>query len=69
MEEAIGEKNRNPNADGIGTDLNRNYETGWGFNDDGSSPLGSSDVYRGVRPFSEAETGAMRDFVKTDRSQ
>ncbi|MBK8297973.1 MAG: immune inhibitor A [Saprospiraceae bacterium] len=57
-------KNRNPNADGIGTDLNRNYETGWGFNDDGSSPLGSSDVYRGVRPFSEAETGAMRDFCE-----
>jgi hypothetical protein len=56
-------KNRRDNGDGtFGVDLNRNYGQGWGFDDQGSSPQGDSEVYRGTAPFSEAETQVMRDF-------
>ncbi len=57
-------KNRNPNADGIGTDLNRNYDEGWAFDNDGSSPLGTSETYRGVSPFSEMETKTLSRFIE-----
>jgi len=57
-------KNRRPNGDGtIGVDLNRNYGIQWGYDDTGSSPVGSSETYRGAAPFSEPETAALRDFV------
>ena len=50
-------KNRRKNSDNtIGVDLNRNYGFNWGFNNDGSSPTPSSEVYRGTAPFSEPET-------------
>ena len=56
-------KNRRFNADGsFGVDLNRNYGYNWGYDDRGSSPNPSSDVYRGAAPFSEPETRAVRDF-------
>ncbi len=56
-------KNRRDNGDGtFGVDLNRNYGYQWGFNDEGSSPFPSSEVYRGPAPFSEPETRMMRDF-------
>ena len=56
-------KNRRFNADGsFGVDLNRNYGYSWGYDDRGSSPIPSSDVYRGAEPFSEPETRAVRDF-------
>lgn len=56
-------KNRRFNADGsFGVDLNRNYGYNWGYDDRGSSPNPSSDVYRGAEPFSEPETRAVRDF-------
>ena len=57
-------KNRNPNLDDIGTDLNRNYGYGWAFNNDGSSPVGTSDVYRGTGAFSEVETKAVKYFCE-----
>lgn len=58
-------KNRRINGDGtFGVDLNRNYGQGWGFDNSGSSPQGSSDVYRGTSPFSEPETQAIRDFCE-----
>ncbi|MBK9729598.1 MAG: immune inhibitor A [Saprospiraceae bacterium] len=57
-------KNRSPNADGIGTDLNRNYEQGWAYDNDGSSPSGTSDTYRGTEPFSETETSALQYFCE-----
>ncbi|HEX5626253.1 MAG TPA: M14 family zinc carboxypeptidase [Saprospiraceae bacterium] len=57
-------KNRNPNAEGIGTDLNRNYGEGWAFDNSGSSPFGTSDVFRGDGAFSEIETKAIRDFCE-----
>jgi hypothetical protein len=57
-------KNMRPNGDGsFGIDLNRNYSYEWGYDNTGSSPDPSSDVFRGTAPFSEPETQAMRDFI------
>jgi carboxypeptidase T len=57
-------KNRRVNGDGsVGVDLNRNYGYEWGYDDYGSSPTPSSEVYRGTGPFSEPETAAIRDFM------
>jgi len=47
-----------------GVDLNRNYSFMWGFDNEGSSPEGCSETYRGTGPFSEPETQAVRDFVE-----
>ncbi len=59
-------KNRSVNADGSsGVDLNRNYSYDWGYDDEGSSPFGTSNTFRGTGPFSEPETQNMRDFVNT----
>lgn len=56
-------KNRRPNPDGsFGVDLNRNYGYEWGYDDSGSSPNYTSEVYRGASGFSEPETQVMRDF-------
>lgn len=56
-------KNRRNNGDGsFGVDLNRNYGYQWGHDDSGSSPNGSSDVYRGTQPFSEPETQNIQQF-------
>lgn len=56
-------KNRRDNGDGtFGVDLNRNYGYMWGYNDFGSSPNTSSEIYRGTAPFSEPESQNMRDF-------
>jgi carboxypeptidase T len=56
-------KNRRDNGAGIfGVDLNRNYGYKWGYDDEGSSPDPSSDVYRGPEPFSEPEIQAVRDL-------
>lgn len=57
-------KNRRNNEDGsYGVDLNRNYGYQWGYDNIGSSPNPSSNVYRGPDPFSEPETQAVRDFM------
>jgi carboxypeptidase T len=59
-------KNRKDNGDGtFGIDLNRNYGYNWAYNNLGSSPITSSQVYRGTAPFSEPETQAIRDFCIT----
>lgn len=58
--EGYWRKNRNPNFDGIGSDLNRNYGYQWGFNNNGSSNNGTSDVFRGESSFSEVETKAIK---------
>ena len=42
-----------------GVDLNRNFPTKWGYDDEGSSPEGGSDTYRGSGPASEPETRAL----------
>jgi hypothetical protein len=54
-------KNRRDNGDGtVGVDLNRNYGYNWGYDDFGSSPLPSSETYRGPGAFSEPESDAVR---------
>jgi carboxypeptidase T len=56
-------KNRRDNGDGTyGVDLNRNYGYMWGYDNVGSSPVTSNELYRGTEPFSEPETQAVRDF-------
>lgn len=57
-------KNRRDNLDGFfGVDLNRNYGYQWGFDNVGSSPVTSSNVYRGTGEFSEPETQVIRNLV------
>ncbi|MEK7775332.1 MAG: M14 family zinc carboxypeptidase [Candidatus Zixiibacteriota bacterium] len=57
-------KNRRNNGDAtFGVDCNRNYGYKWGFDDIGSSPVTSSETYRGTSVFSEKETQVVRDFV------
>jgi len=56
-------KNRRDNGDGtFGVDLNRNYGNFWGYDNEGSSPNGSNETYRGTAGFSEPETQMVRDF-------
>jgi murein tripeptide amidase MpaA len=55
-------KNRRDNGDGtFGVDPNRNFGYNWGLA--GSSGNPEKETYRGVAPFSEPETQAIRDFV------
>ncbi len=59
-------KNRRANSDGsYGVDLNRNYGQDWGYDNIGSSPTPSTDVYRGASAFSEPETQAMQSFCNS----
>ena len=44
---------------GDGVDPNRNFPSHWGYDNEGSSPITSSDTYRGPSPASEPETKAM----------
>ncbi|MFH1069824.1 MAG: M14 family zinc carboxypeptidase [Candidatus Glassbacteria bacterium] len=48
-----------------GVDLNRNFDFQWGFDITGSSPFGTDDNYRGTQAFSEPETRAIRDFIRS----
>jgi carboxypeptidase T len=63
-------KNRRNNGDGtFGVDLNRNYGYEWGYDNLGSSPDPSSEVYRGPSPFSEPEAQTIRDFINQKEFQ
>lgn len=44
---------------GDGVDPNRNFPNHWGYDNEGSSPITSSETYRGPKPVSEPETKAM----------
>lgn len=48
---------------GDGVDPNRNYPNHWGYDDEGSSPIQSSDTYRGTGPVSEPETKALKGLL------
>ncbi len=48
---------------GDGVDLNRNYPTKWGYDNEGSSPNPASETYRGAQPASEPETRALDAFM------
>ncbi|RYD96872.1 MAG: T9SS type A sorting domain-containing protein [Sphingobacteriales bacterium] len=58
-------KNRRDNGNSYGVDLNRNYNSYWGYDNTGSSPQGNSETYRGTAAFSENETQAIRDFCNS----
>jgi len=59
-------KNMRVNADNSrGVDLNRNFGYMWGFDNSGSSPTPSSNIYRGTGPFSEPETQLLKQFAET----
>jgi len=57
-------KSRNTNSGStcVGTDLNRNYITGWGRND-GSSGQPCSETYRGASAFSSPEIRSTTTFI------
>ncbi len=63
---------RDNNADGVitgfdGVDLNRNFPTRWGYDNEGSSPAPSSDTYRGPKAASEPETRALDGLMRRIR--
>ncbi|MGR0221276.1 M14 family zinc carboxypeptidase [Agromyces sp. ZXT2-6] len=47
---------------GDGVDLNRNFPTRWGYDNEGSSPNPASETYRGTGPASEPETQALDEL-------
>ncbi|MCP4691714.1 MAG: zinc carboxypeptidase, partial [Desulfobacterales bacterium] len=47
-----------------GVDLNRNYDSHWGYDNEGSSDLFSDNTYRGAAPHSEPETRVVEDFIQ-----
>lgn len=49
-----------------GVDGNRNFDFKWGHV--GTSSNACSDIFRGVKPFSEVETRAVRDILQTYKS-
>jgi len=55
-------KNRQPNAQAIGTDNNRNYTYKWGCCG-GSDGNGGGETYRGPNPLSTPEDSRMADFM------
>jgi carboxypeptidase T len=61
-------KNRRDNNyySSYGVDINRNYGAFWGYDNSGSSPNPWSEIYRGVAPFSEPETAALRDLLQSN---
>ena len=63
---------RDNNGDGVitgfdGVDLNRNFPTRWGYDNEGSSPAPSSDTYRGPKAASEPETRALDGLMRRIR--
>ena len=50
-------------APGDGVDLNRNFATKWGYDNEGSSPNPASETYRGPGPNSEPESQALQAFM------
>lgn len=49
---------------GDGVDLNRNFPTKWGYDNEGSSPDPASETYRGPSPGSEPETKALDGLAR-----
>lgn len=56
-------KTRSPQGTAVGVDMNRNHSVNWGFDNQGSSPIPDSDIYRGPTPASEVETRAIEAFL------
>ena len=49
---------------GDGVDPNRNFPNHWGYDNEGSSDIPSSDTYRGPAPASEPETRALTGLMR-----
>lgn len=68
--ERLWRKNlRDNDGDGVithadGVDLNRNFASHWGYDDEGSSGIPSDSTYRGTAPNSEPETQALVKFMR-----
>ena len=65
---------RDNNNDGItqvgdGVDPNRNFPAHWGYDNEGSSPIPSSDTYRGPSAGSEPETKAAQKLFATAKAE
>lgn len=58
-------KNMRNNGSSTGVDLNRNWPYEWGYDNSGSSPTPSSDVYRGPGPGSEPEIMNLMELAHT----
>lgn len=73
--ERLWRKNlRDNNGDGVtqvgdGVDPNRNFPSHWGYDNEGSSPIPSSETYRGPAPASEPETRAGIRLFKKARAE
>ncbi len=69
--ERLWRKNlRDNDGDGVittsdGIDINRNFSSNWGYDDEGSSPALPDATFRGTAPESEPETRALADFVRS----
>ncbi|CAG9564612.1 unnamed protein product [Danaus chrysippus] len=67
IKDRLWRKNRKPALYGVrqcvGTDLNRNFGYRWGGKGSSSNPC--SEIYRGARAFSEPESRAVSEFIKT----
>jgi hypothetical protein len=48
---------------GDGVDPNRNFDSRWGYDNEGSSPDTADETYRGPSPASEPETQAMQGLI------
>ena len=62
MQRKNGRETCNGGVDGV--DLNRNYSFMWGLDNQGSSPDGCDETFRGNGPFSEPETAAIEAFIE-----
>lgn len=60
-------KNRRPDPECAGIDLNRNFDNHWG--DPGSSDDKCSEIYRGSAPFSEPESENIRRFIEGKKKE
>lgn len=58
-------KNRRNNGGSYGVDLNGNFDAAWGIDDNGFSPFGADETYRGTAAFSQSETQHIRDFINS----
>jgi murein tripeptide amidase MpaA len=54
---------------GDGVDPNRNFPSHWGYDNEGSSPIPSSDTYRGPSAASEPETQAAIKLFNTAKAE
>ncbi|QIK74360.1 M14 family metallopeptidase [Nocardioides piscis] len=74
-DERLWRKNlRDNNGDGVtqvgdGVDPNRNFPSHWGYDNEGSSPIPSSETYRGPSPGSEPESKAAMKLFETAKAE